>query len=474
MKNAIHLTLFALLMIILGVGISMYLQHLAYQHDNQINKYRTSPMNKLVGDDDDDDGDTRPKLREKNRDRSPLESKQINQDLLLLKNGRKLSSSQYGQWHSIGPDNQPGCWEMTEFDERDNTVWAMTCGHYGATQSIFKGSLAGDDFRLISGQLPYRFNSMILTHSDSHKQRLLVAINNGQIKYTDNGGISWESSQGLLDNITQLIVNRQTDTGEWKLYATYDQRVYVSTDDGNHFSVLEDFASKQKMSLYSPRYDNQPGNSNVAQSQQSVIQHITVTNSGTVDEQLGHIVGISSPISTDFAQQCASKILAVGNSCTFTISINTDNVTSGSQIATVNIADGSTSSRFSINYQVTANTCQDPNAKQYPDYGNTMQDHYSAGDVVNYHGYVWQAHYWVSKNIVPSTPDSGWKLFETPANIIFKWDENTVYNSSDVVAYNSAKYQAKWWTRGNQPSSSPYGPWKDQGTVTGIVCDRPS
>ncbi|WP_440617054.1 carbohydrate-binding protein [Cysteiniphilum sp. 6C5] len=1000
MKRRIQLIIIALLMLMLGISISMYLQYLYYQHDNQI-RYNAKPMSMIVGDDDDDDDDdTRPKLSEKNRDRSPSEAKQIHQELQLLKNSQSVAHPQYGTWLSKGPDNQPGCWQMTEFDERDNTVWGMTCGHSGGTQSIFKGSLAGDDFKLISGQLPYRFNSMIFTQSTDHKQRLLVAINNGQIKYTDNDGTTWQSSQGLLDNITQLIINRQTDTGQWKLYATDDQRVYVSIDDGSHFSVLEDFGSKQKMSLYSPRYNNQPNNGNVyltrngnfyqlknnestftklgswqykpsdrfviggdsrlliicnrdddykyltstdggaswvmqpgssypgdfistdpenpniliggymnpafsfdgaksfltpniwwmhqvalpndqdmrsrvrihadhgssqffydksgklftlnstdggiyrsykdwtitdinqwttgeyydyqlpnevyynitlygaqtaeiyrqsmvtgwqnpddivigtqdqgdetsfsqtdqdsllhftqapygdggtfisselshviwqlrgnnpvsitppapeyngsnflgiraistdhaltlpipysanfrvmidkehpdnivwiwnasklfeaiwsnenqtytlkysspnnssgnfsgfdqysadpnilyvirgnslyrstdkgdnwllisdhlpmnetsdcvlwvspvdyknilfycpastnnswysedggttmqnvsgilphsaliaqklqgtpdgrlvfvgttlgpfvfdtllrqwfslldaktpifmtqdisyipsintirfgtwglgiydfqitinpklafsqdkidfntSQQQSVTTKQITITNIGLVSAKLGKVTGLSHPLSTNFSQQCESKVLFTGDSCTFSINMDTSNVISGSQTATINIENSQITSDLTVNYHI-VNDCQDPNAKQYPDFGDTTQDHYNAGDVVNYHKYLWQAQYWVSKNVVPTTPNSGWKLFEIPKGIVFKWDSSIAYHSGDVVAYNDNEYQAKWWTRGNKPSSKMYGQWKDLGTVSGTVCDRPS
>jgi len=39
------------------------------------------------------------------------------------------------------------------------------------------------------------------------------------------------------------------------------------------------------------------------------------------------------------------------------------------------------------------------------------------------------------------------------------WDASKVYTGSEVVSYNGTEYQAKWWTKGNQPSAG--GPWAE-------------
>ncbi len=165
------------------------------------------------------------------------------------------------QWVSRGPYNQPGCWQMAEFDETDNTVWGMTCAHYRGPRFIFKGSLHGDDFKLVSGKLPDRFNAgMVVVHPSTGIQRLLVPLSYGGISYTDDDGQTWHKSNGLQGNITWLIANRQNNEA---LYATDDQRIYVSTDHGVNFRILQDFGSAQRMALYSPRYSRQAGSANI-------------------------------------------------------------------------------------------------------------------------------------------------------------------------------------------------------------------
>ena len=50
-----------------------------------------------------------------------------------------------------------------------------------------------------------------------------------------------------------------------------------------------------------------------------------------------------------------------------------------------------------------------------------------------------------------------------------EWDSSTVYTGSDQVSYLDNRYQAKWWTQGNNPAenSDNYGVWLDLGACTG-------
>ncbi|MFT5755823.1 MAG: chitinase [Alteromonadaceae bacterium] len=49
------------------------------------------------------------------------------------------------------------------------------------------------------------------------------------------------------------------------------------------------------------------------------------------------------------------------------------------------------------------------------------------------------------------------------------WHANTVYNTGDKVKYNGVEYRAKWWTKGDMPSSG--GPWEEVITDGGQVGD---
>lgn len=48
---------------------------------------------------------------------------------------------------------------------------------------------------------------------------------------------------------------------------------------------------------------------------------------------------------------------------------------------------------------------------------------------------------------------------EPPVNSL-EWHEGTIYLAGDVVTFQSKSYQAKWWTQGNQPGATQWGPWR--------------
>ncbi|WP_418275742.1 glycosyl hydrolase family 18 protein [Isoptericola jiangsuensis] len=44
------------------------------------------------------------------------------------------------------------------------------------------------------------------------------------------------------------------------------------------------------------------------------------------------------------------------------------------------------------------------------------------------------------------------------------WYATGVYTTGDVVSHNGTEYSAKWWTRNQEPGTSPHGPWAVVGT----------
>lgn len=166
-----------------------------------------------------------------------------------------------GQWKSKGPYNKPGCFSYGDVDASDNTTWLMTCGHYGAHQYILKGSLEGDDFKLISGNLPTRYNDMIGFKMGSG-YRLIITTDGGDYLYSDNDGVNWETASGIPQGSIQTVsLNRQDG---YKLYAGDGQKIYQSLDTGRTFTEIKNFGNSQsKTKLYSIRYSSQPGAGNL-------------------------------------------------------------------------------------------------------------------------------------------------------------------------------------------------------------------
>ena len=164
-----------------------------------------------------------------------------------------------GGWSPRGPFNQPGCWDQVEVVQSDDTVYGITCGHFGGTQFIFKGSLQGDDFRLISSRFPLRFDELFAVEHEGTR-RLIVQVEEGGVAYTDDDGEQWQYASGLPDVIEDLIIQRSDDD---TLYATDGKSIYRSSDAGGSFSQLSNLGEARPSRLYSPRYDNQPGHDRI-------------------------------------------------------------------------------------------------------------------------------------------------------------------------------------------------------------------
>lgn len=167
-----------------------------------------------------------------------------------------IDVSLLGKWKNRGPYNMPGAFEFCEVDELTDTVYAVTCGHYGGVQFIWKGPLTGDNWTIVNPKNPSRFEDLIVI-PNGNGRRLIAAHEKGKIMYTDNGGGTWIYSTGIPTGIRSTIVNRQDNN---VLYATDGKIVYRSTDKGTSFSTFFTIGTTaaQQARIYSPRWSKQP------------------------------------------------------------------------------------------------------------------------------------------------------------------------------------------------------------------------
>lgn len=162
----------------------------------------------------------------------------------------------FGEWKSMGPYNMPGAFQFCEMDEGTDTVYAVTCGHYGGVQFIWKGTLWDDNWTVITPKDPSRFEDLMVI-PNGNTRRIIAGHEQGQIMYSDNSGQTWTYSSGLPEAIHSTIVNRQDN---FTVYATDGQSVYISTNKGTSFTEYQNLGSSSNNSrLYSPRWDAQPG-----------------------------------------------------------------------------------------------------------------------------------------------------------------------------------------------------------------------
>lgn len=84
---------------------------------------------------------------------------------------------------------------------------------------------------------------------------------------------------------------------------------------------------------------------------------------------------------------------------------------------------------------------------------------FNAGDSAAHDGKTWTAQWW-TRNQVPGTPNGPWTEEAASANAEAPaaWTATTIYNTGDRVTHDGARYEAKWWTRGQTPGD-PNGPW---------------
>ncbi|MGL1934483.1 MAG: discoidin domain-containing protein [Fibrobacterales bacterium] len=164
-----------------------------------------------------------------------------------------------GKWTSRGPKNMPGAFQFSEIDEGTDTVYAVSMGHYGGVQFIYKGTLAGDDWKIINPKHPSRFEDLMVVPNGSQR-RIIAGEEQGAIMYSDNAGAAWTFSTGITNGITSTIVNRQDNH---TIYTTDGKSIYVSYDLGSTFSLFQSFTINTHARLYTPRWDIQPNASDV-------------------------------------------------------------------------------------------------------------------------------------------------------------------------------------------------------------------
>ncbi|QGA81650.1 Chitin-binding protein [Halomicrobium sp. LC1Hm] len=113
---------------------------------------------------------------------------------------------------------------------------------------------------------------------------------------------------------------------------------------------------------------------------------------------------------------------------------------------------------------------------------------YTSGDQVTYNGKTWEAKWWtqgdepgssewgpweqVSGDDTPDQPDTPTDTPtdtpdqpDTPTDTpdqpdVPEWNSSTAYTSGDQVSYDGETWEATWWTQGDEPGSSQWGPWE--------------
>ncbi|MCG5469794.1 Ig-like domain repeat protein [Micromonospora sp. LAH09] len=85
---------------------------------------------------------------------------------------------------------------------------------------------------------------------------------------------------------------------------------------------------------------------------------------------------------------------------------------------------------------------------------------FNSGEFAMYDGRKWRAQ-WYTRNQKPGDRNGSWEEIAPtpPDNSPAAWTLTKVYNAGDRVSFKGHVYEAKWWTRGQEPGDK-VGPWK--------------
>lgn len=89
---------------------------------------------------------------------------------------------------------------------------------------------------------------------------------------------------------------------------------------------------------------------------------------------------------------------------------------------------------------------------------------YRAGDRVTSEGRLWQAGWWTRGELPGSEARGAWQEIAVNTDGEVQWTPSRVFVEGDAVVHDGRTFEARWWTRGDQPSSEVQGkrlsPWK--------------
>lgn len=177
-------------------------------------------------------------------------------DLLKKDNFSRMSAEEVlangqltGTWQEIGSDNQAGRVHIADVDMSNNTVYCASAGG-----NIWKGNLNGTGWKSLNDFMQmYAISSVKLLKNGAGKR--LIAVDKNKVYYSDNKGVTWNTSNGLSSvhmygSIARAVYANDATQSIYVLAAEWDPSanwssvisIYVSTDKGQTFSRKKTYA----------------------------------------------------------------------------------------------------------------------------------------------------------------------------------------------------------------------------------------
>lgn len=195
-----------------------------------------------------------------------------------------------GRWYNRAAMNMPGAFDFTEMLDGTDTIYGVTHNHYSAEynskSNIWKGTIynpktgtKGDDYVCLTDHWPNRYHDLIAFKING-KTRLIALIENGPVYYSDDEGGSWVMTTGLPNVIYSIALNRE----DGRIYTTNGTEVYLSTNNGASFTLLQNFGSYGDAALYSPRYGSQPNAEKVYLAREGVFYELNASKTSFIQK----------------------------------------------------------------------------------------------------------------------------------------------------------------------------------------------
>lgn len=195
-----------------------------------------------------------------------------------------------GSWYNRAAMNMPAAYLFTEMLDGTDTIYGVSFNHYSGEYNsrsyIWKGTVynpktgtEGDDFKCLTRHWPNKYQDLI-AFKNSGKTRLIALIQSGPVYWSEDDGKTWNSPTGLPNVVYSIAMNRQ----DGRIYATNGTNIYLSTDNGDSFSTLQNFGSYGDATLYSPRYGNQPDAEKVYLAREGKFYELNTTKTSFIEK----------------------------------------------------------------------------------------------------------------------------------------------------------------------------------------------
>nr|BFF20436.1 hypothetical protein GCM10025730_39570 [Promicromonospora thailandica] len=188
---------------------------------------------------------------------------------------------------------------------------------------------------------------------------------------------------------------------------------------------------------------------------------------GTGDEaaQRARVTSAATPTDGGYRVELAVDLLEYGGQGTFHgLDFQVNDATDGARTAVRNWADPT-----GAGYQSTARwgvgQLVGPTAPPVPAWSASTV--YTAGDQVSHAGAVFSAMWWTRGQVPGASPWGPWAEVGAPqvcaAGTYPAWTASAVYEGGETVVHEGRRWTAQWYSRNQEPSGAPWGPWRDLG-----------